>query len=120
MEQFIDVSNEARDAGFTCPVLIDRHVWDRCVKWTTADNDRQGYQEENARLWNVLHIPSMKLQFAIENGHNEVDLFKPDGLLYDIFCLLRGEGKEAAPVTLRVSPVVLDGNVDGLIISFST
>jgi hypothetical protein len=46
----------------------------------------------------------MKLQFTIENGHNEVDLFKPAGLLYNIFCPLRGEGKEAAPVTLRGPP----------------
>ena len=32
-----------------------------------------------ARLWDVLFVPAMKLRFAVGDGYNEDEMFKPDG-----------------------------------------
>jgi len=45
-----------------------------------------------ARLWDVLFVPAMKLRFAVGDGYNEDEMFKPDGLWYEIYCVLRGKG----------------------------
>lgn len=112
MERFIDVSDVACEAGFACPVAVFQEVWDRCIEWTQTDNDRQGYQEQDARMWDVLFVPSMKLRMADTT-------FGPDGCLrYQIYCLLRGEGRDATLITLKAEPVTFEGDIPGLIISF--
>ena len=50
----IDVTNEAREAGFKVPVALTAEVWSDCVKWTAEDSKRQVLQDEAGRLWDVL------------------------------------------------------------------
>lgn len=50
----IDVTNEAREAGFKVPVALTAEVWNDCVKWTADGSKRQVLQDENGRLWDVL------------------------------------------------------------------
>lgn len=50
----IDVTNEAREAGFKVSVALTAEVWNDCVKWTADDSKRQVLQDENGRLWDVL------------------------------------------------------------------
>lgn len=50
----VDVTEAAREAGFTCPVAITSAAWSDCVEWTDKDSDRQTYQDESGRLWDVL------------------------------------------------------------------
>lgn len=50
----IDVTNEAREAGFNIPVALTAEVWNDCVKWTAEDSKRQVLQDEAGRLWDVL------------------------------------------------------------------
>jgi hypothetical protein len=50
----IDVTNEAREAGFKVPVALTTEVWNDCVTWTTEDSKRQVLQDEAGRLWDVL------------------------------------------------------------------
>ncbi len=51
----IDVSETAREAGFRIPVVLTRAVYEDCVRWTDADNNRKGtLQDEAGRLWDVL------------------------------------------------------------------
>ncbi|MGS1018735.1 DUF6573 family protein [Burkholderia glumae] len=50
----VDVSAQARDAGFCIPVALTATVWADCVAWSEADSQRQISQDEWARLWDVL------------------------------------------------------------------
>ncbi len=53
-----DVSEVAREAGFACPVALTSAAWCDCVAWSQADSQRQGYQDEAGRLWDVLWLAS--------------------------------------------------------------
>lgn len=45
----------AAEAGFRIPVLISPTVWGDCVEWDSRDSAETGlYQEQDARLWNLL------------------------------------------------------------------
>ena len=47
----VDVSETAREAGFTIPVAITRAVWNRIV---ALPEGYRGFQDERGRLWDVL------------------------------------------------------------------
>lgn len=100
-DELIDVTETAYDAGFACKVYLTQDVWDKCVEWTEADSERQDYQDQDARLWDVLFVPAAKMQIG----------FDPvTGLSYQILCLLRdGFSTEARKVTLWVVP--FDGSL---------
>ena len=55
----VDVSEVAREAGFTVPVALTRAVWENCVAWDEQDSKRQTYQDENGRLWDVLYMAAL-------------------------------------------------------------
>jgi hypothetical protein len=48
----VDVSETAREAGFTIPVALTRGAWEAAVAWP-ADNH---WQDEAGRLWDVLFV----------------------------------------------------------------
>jgi len=54
----VDITEMAREAGFSCPVAITRAAWDDCVSWADNDNKRQTYQDEAGRLWDVVWMAS--------------------------------------------------------------
>ena len=47
----VDVSDTAREAGFTIPLAIARAVWDRLV---ALPEGCRGFQDERGRLWDVI------------------------------------------------------------------
>ena len=47
----VDVSDTAREAGFTIPVAVTRSVWDRLV---ALPEGYRGFQDERGRLWDLL------------------------------------------------------------------
>lgn len=50
----VDVSDLARDAGFSVPVALTAAVWADCVTW---DQQREvAPQDETGRLWDVLSM----------------------------------------------------------------
>ena len=57
-----DVSETAREAGFTVPVAITDSVRTRCVEWTEEDARRRPatLQEPEGRLWDVLWMAACK------------------------------------------------------------
>lgn len=57
----VDVSELAKEAGFTIPVAVTDTVWFNYIEWTQDDNKQQTYQNLNGRLWDVLSM----LRFAI-------------------------------------------------------
>ena len=47
----VDVTETAREAGFTIPVAVTRAVWERLV---ALPEGYRGFQDEAGRLWDVL------------------------------------------------------------------
>ena len=47
----VDVSDIAREAGFTIPVAVTRTVWDRLI---ALPEGYRGFQDQAGRLWDVL------------------------------------------------------------------
>jgi len=64
----IDVSQMAMEAGFVTPVALTRAAWEDCVAWSDADNQRQTYQDEGGRLWDLLYTASL----AARRGGQEI------------------------------------------------
>ena len=54
----IDVSHQAVEARFCYPVAMTRAVWEDCVAWSDDDSQRQAYQDEAGRFWDVLWMAS--------------------------------------------------------------
>jgi hypothetical protein len=50
----VDVTETARQMGFTVPVALTAGVYADCVAWTDQDSDRQVPQDEAGRLHDVL------------------------------------------------------------------
>jgi hypothetical protein len=107
MQKYVDVSREAADAGFECRVQVSERVWNQCCEWSEEDTKRQDYQEQDARIWDVVFVPSMKLR--MQQGRLD-----RQGMKYEIYCLLRGEGKEATLIKLCLSK-----RGQGMVITFS-
>ncbi len=62
----IDTTEMARDAGFKWSVALTAAAWADCVAWSDADNERQVYQDQSGRLWDVLFMAS----FAVRTANN--------------------------------------------------
>ena len=62
----IDATEMARDAGFKWPLALTAAAWADCVAWTDTDNERQVYQDQSGRLWDVLFMAS----FAVRTANN--------------------------------------------------
>ena len=50
----VDVTETAKEAGFRVPVALTRAAWADCVEWSEKDTQRQTYQDQAGRLWDVL------------------------------------------------------------------
>ena len=60
----IDATALARDAGFKWPVALTAAAWEDCVAWSDADNQRQAYQDQTGRLWDVLFMAAYAIRTA--------------------------------------------------------
>ena len=92
--QLIDVSETAREAGFTLPVAMTATVWADCIAWTDDDIEKQAYQDESGRLWDVLYMAYHGIRTSKASG---------DQLLYQLYRVPRdGHSTEAVLVTLKL------------------
>lgn len=94
----IDTGSMAQEAGFKWPVAVTSAAWADCIAWTEDDSDKQVYQDQSGRLWDVLFMAS----HAIRNGSGS-----GDRLLFKLYRVRRdGYSKEAILATLKliVSP----------------
>ena len=67
----VDVSDTAKEAGFSIPVVLTAAAWADCVEWTSKDSARQTHQDEAGRLWDVLWMASCAARRHA--GKGEVD-----------------------------------------------
>jgi hypothetical protein len=92
--QLIDISETAQEAGFTLPVAMTATVWADCVAWTDDDNEKQAYQDESGRLWDVLFMSSQGIRTSKNSS---------DQLLYQLYRVPRdGHSTEAVLATLKL------------------
>ncbi|MFG2667700.1 DUF6573 family protein [Streptomyces sp. NPDC048387] len=65
----------AREAGFGFPVALTAAAWADCVAWTDEDN-RQTYQDEEGRLWDVLWMTRYAIRRSDGGPSCTVELFR--------------------------------------------
>lgn len=68
----VDVAEVAREAGFSVPVALSRALWEDCVAWSDEDTQRQTYQDEAGRLWDVVYMASNAARQAAARRLSEV------------------------------------------------
>ena len=95
----IDVSETAREAGFTVPVAITRAAWADCVEWMDEDSRRQAYQDEDGRLWDVLWMAFLGARRG--NGSDRVG--------FQLYRVPRG-GRGMRPRLVRLEMVIGPGD----------
>ena len=71
MEEIVDVSAVAAEVDHAfgilrAPVALTFKAWDTCVRWEKGDSEMQVYQEQDARLWDVLFVCGTTLQLDIQ------------------------------------------------------
>lgn len=103
--EHIAVTRTAEEVGLGydiigAPVALSKYVWFNCVEWTKEDDQKQCYQEQDARLWDVLFTGGATLQLS------ENQFLKTKQHDYSIFCVPRdGESSEAITFNLTIHPV---------------
>jgi hypothetical protein len=73
----VDVSDTAREAGFTVPVAITRAAWADCVEWNKeTDSRKDTIQDEAGRLWDVVYMARLAARGRGENPRRLFDLYR--------------------------------------------
>ncbi len=65
------------------PVKVTKSVWYKYFDWTDEDNEKQTYQEEDARLWDILFSGGACLQ------SNFLQLTRTGKVTYSIYSVVR-------------------------------
>ena len=94
----VDVGEMAIEAGFRIPVALTSAAWSDCVVWSDADSERQVYQDQSGRLFDVLYMAHHAIRSSRKPG---------DRLTFELYRVLRdGKSTKAAITTLKliVSP----------------
>jgi len=94
----VDVSEIAKEAGFKFPVALTRAVWDDCVEWDYKDTERQTYQDQEGRLWDVVY---MAANAGRQSSSNE--------LVYQLYRVPRG-GRAKKPVLVSLKSHIAPGD----------
>ena len=81
----VDVSEVAREAGFTYPSAVTRTVWESCI----AVGPRDKGQDERGRLWDVLWM----LRWQVNNEPNINPLY------FEV--LISKDGQTPKPIRLK-------------------
>lgn len=73
----IDVSETAREAGFTVPVAITRAAWADCVEWTAETDKRKAtIQDEVGRLWDVVYMARLAVRAHGDQHRRVFELYR--------------------------------------------
>lgn len=96
----IDAGQMSREAGFRWPVAITAGAWADCVAWDDADSERQTYQDQSGRLWDVLFMAAYA---ARENANAGSEL------LFELYRVSR-DGRATEPELTKLKLVVGPGD----------
>lgn len=90
----------AREVGFKIPVGVLREVWEDVVAWGPEDSERQTFQDEAGRLWDLLFVAACAARRA-EAGTDTV-LFK--------LARIPRDGKSTRPESVMLKSVIGPGD----------
>jgi hypothetical protein len=82
----IDVTEASKEAGFSIPVAVTSTVWDQYIEWTEEDSERQTYQDQSGRLWDVLWMARM----GISGGNKD-----KSQIMFQLDCVPRAPASTA-------------------------
>ena len=90
----IDADSMAQEAGFKWPVAITADAWADSVAWSEDDSEKQVYQDQSGRLWDVLFMASHAIRTCSGSG---------DRLLFRFYRVPRdGRSTQAELTTLKL------------------
>ena len=64
----VDVSAQAKKAGFRIPVAVTAAVWADCVEWPESE---PAIQNESGRLWDVVFMATVAARSAARQGEGD-------------------------------------------------
>lgn len=79
----------ATEAGFKVPVALTSAIYHKYVYWTEGDNERQTYQDESGRLWDLLYMCAFYFRVAKEQGKAH------EWLVFPLSVIIRDEQSRA-------------------------
>ncbi len=95
----VDVTQTARECGFTIPVALTQAVFDQFVDWSEEDTARQTYQDIKGRLWDVLWMMRMQTKRIEQNG------------LFELRCIPRSTtSKRTTPIRVVLKALCHGGD----------
>lgn len=89
-----DVSDLAREAGFTWPVAVATNAWTHAIAWPHGDSS----QDEPGRLWDVLFLAAHAAR-AFARTHGRVESTS----IAIAFTVHRVAAPDAEPTTLELT-----------------
>jgi hypothetical protein len=95
----VDVSEIAKEAGFKISVVVTQAVWEKYVAWTGEDTDKQTYQDESGRLWDVIWM----LSLASNRSRGKSDV------MYELYAVPR-DGRSRRPAKIQLKAVIHGGD----------
>ena len=96
----VDLTEWAREAGFTRTVYVTRTVWDRLIEWADEDTQRQTHQDISRRAHDVLHMAALAAGKVADDWFAEFDMLA-----------IPRDGKARQPQTYRLWAVCDAGGV---------
>ena len=96
----VDVSELAREAGFTVPVAVTQAVWEDCIAWSEEDSDRQTHQDQSGRLWDVLTMLLWTIRWSQQSKGT---------LLFDLSRIAR-DGYSTVPALVTLKFIIGPGD----------
>ena len=95
----VDVSEMAKESGFTISVAVTHAVWDQYIEWTDEDSDKQTMQDQSGRLWDILWM----LYLACKRSKDE------SCINYGLHVITRN-GRSKSPSLVRLKSVIGGGD----------
>jgi len=90
----IEAGPMAEEVGFKYSVAITSAVWADCVVWTEDDNQKQVYQDQSGRLWDLLYMAAHAVRASTSISNQ---------ILYQLYRVPRnGKAVKAKLVTLKL------------------
>ncbi len=90
----VEAGSLIKENVFNWPVALTSAAWDDCVAWSDDDSEKQVYQDQSGRLWDVLYMAACEIRNS--NGSGEQMLFQLYRVPRD------GKAMEAELVTLKL------------------
>lgn len=97
--ELVDISETAREAGVGLQVAVTHTVWDRYISWEEPDTDRQSYQNESGRLWDVVWMLRMSMNSCRDKS----------SMLYRLRVIPR-DGRSRKSVLIQLKAVIHSGD----------